>query len=101
MIIGTRDEFDMMENQIGGNNEMTIDNLFKHKAEIIVIKHGVEGSLRIQKQAKHSEHKPIKLKSSKHLAQEIPMHLHSYMDCLAVKISKQHLNSEVRRLRLL
>ncbi|MBM5605210.1 5-dehydro-2-deoxygluconokinase [Listeria seeligeri] len=44
IIIGTRDEFDMMENQAGGNNEVTKVNLFQHQAEIVVIKHGVEGS---------------------------------------------------------
>ncbi|MBF2630088.1 5-dehydro-2-deoxygluconokinase [Listeria seeligeri] len=43
IIIGTRDEFDMMENQ-AGNNEATKVNLFQHQAEIVVIKHGVEGS---------------------------------------------------------
>lgn len=43
IIIGTRDEFDRMENQ-KGNNEDTVSHLFKHHAKLIVIKHGVEGS---------------------------------------------------------
>lgn len=44
IVIGTRDEFDVMENVKGGNNDETIENLFKHSADIVVIKHGVEGS---------------------------------------------------------
>jgi 5-dehydro-2-deoxygluconokinase len=43
-VIGTRDEFDVMENIQEGNNENTINYLFKHSPELIVIKHGVEGS---------------------------------------------------------
>jgi len=44
IVIGTRDEFDVMENINGGNNEATVSQLFKHSPELIVIKHGVEGS---------------------------------------------------------
>ncbi|MEM1504563.1 5-dehydro-2-deoxygluconokinase [Domibacillus sp. 8LH] len=44
IIIGTRDEFDVMENIQGGDNNETIQNLFKHSADLVVIKHGVEGS---------------------------------------------------------
>lgn len=46
VVIGTRDEYDMMENieESEGDNQNTVDHLFKHKAELIVIKHGVEGS---------------------------------------------------------
>lgn len=44
VVIGTRDEYDMMENQDGGENEQTIKQLFKHTPDLIVIKHGVEGS---------------------------------------------------------
>lgn len=44
IIIGTRDEFDRLENKEGGNNEETIAALFQHSAQLIVIKHGVEGS---------------------------------------------------------
>ncbi|MBT2290369.1 5-dehydro-2-deoxygluconokinase [Paenibacillus albidus] len=43
VIIGTRDEFDMMENK-QGCNEDTIRHLFNHQARLVVIKHGVEGS---------------------------------------------------------
>ncbi|HCZ38980.1 5-dehydro-2-deoxygluconokinase [Brochothrix thermosphacta] len=44
IIIGTRDEFDRLENKEGGKNEETIATLFQHSAQLIVIKHGVEGS---------------------------------------------------------
>lgn len=44
IVVGTRDEFDVMENVEEGNNEATIANLFKHSPELVVIKHGVEGS---------------------------------------------------------
>ncbi|MBT2624805.1 5-dehydro-2-deoxygluconokinase [Bacillus sp. ISL-32] len=44
IVIGTRDEFDMMENRIGGSNGDTVKYLFEHSADLVVIKHGVEGS---------------------------------------------------------
>jgi 5-dehydro-2-deoxygluconokinase len=44
IVIGTRDEFDVLENKPEGNNEETINYLFNHSPELIVIKHGVEGS---------------------------------------------------------
>lgn len=44
IVIGTRDEFDRLENKDGGNNEATITALFKQRAQLIVIKHGVAGS---------------------------------------------------------
>ncbi|PLR80015.1 5-dehydro-2-deoxygluconokinase [Bacillus canaveralius] len=44
MVIGTRDEYDVLENLKEGNNEETISYLFKHSPELLVIKHGVEGS---------------------------------------------------------
>ncbi|CAH1192306.1 MULTISPECIES: 5-dehydro-2-deoxygluconokinase [Paenibacillus] len=44
IVIGTRDEYDVMEGQEGGINEDTIHALFGHRPEIVVIKHGVEGS---------------------------------------------------------
>lgn len=101
VIIGTRDEFDMMENQVGGKNEATKAHLFQHQAEIVVIKHGVEAHSHIQKREKHSKQKHIKQKCSKHSAREIPTHQPSYTVYLAVKVSKQPLNTEVPRLRLL
>lgn len=44
VVIGTRDEFDVMENAKDGTNADTINYLFKHSPELVVIKHGVEGS---------------------------------------------------------
>lgn len=44
LVIGTRDEFDMLENQVGGKNDETVAALFAHTPDLIVIKHGVEGS---------------------------------------------------------
>ena len=44
IVIGTRDEFDVMENIQGGDNSETIKTLFNHSADLVVIKHGVEGS---------------------------------------------------------
>lgn len=62
IIIGTRDEFDMMENQVGGNNEATKANLFNHQAEIVVIKHGVEGSYAYTKAGETFQAKAYKTK---------------------------------------
>ncbi len=50
IIIGTRDEYDMMEGKVGGENAETISHLFQHNAKLIVIKHGVEGSFAYTKQ---------------------------------------------------
>ncbi|MBO0436497.1 5-dehydro-2-deoxygluconokinase [Vagococcus fluvialis] len=44
IVIGTRDEFDSMEDFKGYDNATTIKNLFEHRPELIVIKHGVKGS---------------------------------------------------------
>jgi 5-dehydro-2-deoxygluconokinase len=44
IVMGTRDEFDVMENRTDGSNEATVGHLFKHSPELVVIKHGVEGS---------------------------------------------------------
>ena len=44
VVVGTRDEFDVMENVAVGSNSETINHLFKYSPELVVIKHGVEGS---------------------------------------------------------
>ncbi|MDU0812490.1 5-dehydro-2-deoxygluconokinase [Bacillus siamensis] len=44
IVIGTRDEFDVMENRSGGDNDETVHRLFAHSADLVVIKHGVDGS---------------------------------------------------------
>lgn len=43
VVIGTRDEFDKLENK-KGENKKTVDYLFQYSPKLIVIKHGVEGS---------------------------------------------------------
>lgn len=44
IVVGTRDEFDVMENSKDGINADTVHHLFNHSPELIVIKHGIEGS---------------------------------------------------------
>lgn len=47
LIIGTRDEFNMMENmesEMDGSDDKTAAKWFNHSAEIVLIKHGAEGS---------------------------------------------------------
>lgn len=44
VVVGTRDEFNIMENVKEGSNEVTIEHLFNYSPELVVIKHGVEGS---------------------------------------------------------
>lgn len=44
IVIGTRDEYDVMENNKKSTNKQTTSYLFKHSANLVVIKHGVEGS---------------------------------------------------------
>ncbi|MCY8641930.1 5-dehydro-2-deoxygluconokinase [Bacillus haynesii] len=44
IVIGTRDEFDVMENKNSGSNEESVQHLFAHSADLVVIKHGVKGS---------------------------------------------------------
>ncbi|MBR0612683.1 5-dehydro-2-deoxygluconokinase [Bacillus safensis] len=48
VIIGTREEFDMMEKLIAdgqSNDELTAKKWFSHHAKIVVIKHGGDGSI--------------------------------------------------------
>ncbi|MGG3989149.1 5-dehydro-2-deoxygluconokinase [Bacillus smithii] len=44
VVIGTRDEYDIMEGTKEGKNETTVRHLFQHSPDLIVIKHGVQGS---------------------------------------------------------
>lgn len=44
VVIGTRDEYNMLENVENGSNDVTVDYLFSHRPELLVIKHGVQGS---------------------------------------------------------
>lgn len=52
VIIGTRDEFDMMEQfqKEESTDEETAGKWFSHHAEIVIIKHGAEGSIAYTKQ---------------------------------------------------
>ncbi|MGT2715654.1 5-dehydro-2-deoxygluconokinase [Streptococcus respiraculi] len=52
IVIGTRDEFDILENRKGGDNETTVNSLFGYSPELIVIKHGVDGSYAYEKNGK-------------------------------------------------
>lgn len=49
IVIGTRDEFDALENIKNGKNEDTVQHLFNYSPELIVIKHGEEGSYAYEK----------------------------------------------------
>ena len=44
VIIGTRDEFDVLENHQGRTDQETIATLFQYDANLIVIKSGIQGS---------------------------------------------------------
>src|SRR5699024_3236851 len=45
VVIGNREEYDKMENlDTEGDNDATVKHLFQHGTELIVIKHGVDGS---------------------------------------------------------
>lgn len=48
VVIGTREEFDMMEKLLNykeSNDQVTAERWFSHHAQIVVIKHGGEGSI--------------------------------------------------------
>ncbi|WP_095006131.1 5-dehydro-2-deoxygluconokinase [Enterococcus canintestini] len=49
IVIGTREEFDILENVSEGNNQETVKKLFQHTPELILIKHGVDGSFAYEK----------------------------------------------------
>lgn len=52
VVIGTREEFDVLEGIKDGNNNETINYLFNHTPELIVIKHGAAGSSAYTKDGK-------------------------------------------------
>lgn len=63
VVIGTRDEFDALENRTSeGKNEDTINYLFNHSPELVVIKHGVEGSYAYTKSGETFRGKAYKTK---------------------------------------
>ncbi|MFS0889130.1 5-dehydro-2-deoxygluconokinase [Peribacillus frigoritolerans] len=62
ILIGTRDEYDVMENTEKGTNERTVRYLFEHSADLAVIKHGVEGSYAYAKSGEVFKAKSYKTK---------------------------------------
>ncbi|AUJ23520.1 MULTISPECIES: 5-dehydro-2-deoxygluconokinase [Virgibacillus] len=62
IVIGTRDEFDMLEGKEAGDNQDTVKELFKYEPELIVIKHGVEGSFAYSKEGKEYKANAYKTK---------------------------------------
>lgn len=62
IIIGTRDEFDVLENKEGGKNEATVAEIFKYRPELIIIKHGAEGSFAYEKDGGITKGKAYKAK---------------------------------------
>ncbi|MEK4539138.1 5-dehydro-2-deoxygluconokinase [Peribacillus sp. FSL K6-1552] len=62
ILIGTRDEYDVMENTEKGTNEETVRYLFNHSADLVVIKHGVEGSYAYAKSGEVFQSKAYKTK---------------------------------------
>jgi 5-dehydro-2-deoxygluconokinase len=62
IVIGTRDEFDVLENKTGGENAETVAALFAYQPTLIVIKHGVEGSFAYEKNGIVTKGKAYKAK---------------------------------------
>lgn len=60
IVIGTRDEFDVLENTTDGINSDTTAALFKYRPELIVIKHGVQGSYAYTKDGQEIQGKAYK-----------------------------------------
>lgn len=62
IVIGTRDEFDVMENKSRGSNKESVQHLFGHSADLVVIKHGVDGSYAYSKSGEVFRAKAYKTK---------------------------------------
>lgn len=64
VIIGTREEFDMMEqfSSIKGDDKATAETWFNHHAKIVIIKHGARGSIAYTKDGKSYQSKTFKTK---------------------------------------
>ncbi|GAF20585.1 LOW QUALITY PROTEIN: 5-keto-2-deoxygluconokinase [Bacillus sp. JCM 19047] len=45
IVIGTRDEYNILENSEGNSDEQTAEALLSSRAELVIIKHGVDGSI--------------------------------------------------------
>ena len=57
IIIGTREEFDMMEKVLNDqhDDEQTASKWFSYKAELVIIKHGGDGSIAYSKDGSHTK----------------------------------------------
>lgn len=60
VIIGTRDEYDVLENHVGNTNEETVAKLFENEAKLLVIKVGSKGSFAYEKSGKIYQGFPYK-----------------------------------------
>lgn len=60
IVIGTRDEYNMLENVTEGDNDNTVAYLFAHAPELLVIKHGVQGSYAYTKEGETFQTKAYK-----------------------------------------
>lgn len=62
IIIGTRDEYDMIQRYQNIADEEISDSLFQYQSELVVIKHGVQGSKAYTKSGEYYEGKAFKAK---------------------------------------
>ncbi|MGO3731653.1 MAG: 5-dehydro-2-deoxygluconokinase [Vagococcus sp.] len=53
IIIGTREEFDMLEAVCGKSDDITAEHLLNHQPKLIVIKHGIDGSCAFTKEGQY------------------------------------------------
>src|SRR5699024_12057838 len=60
--IGTRDEYDMIQRYQNIADEEISDSLFQYQSELVVIKHGVQGSKAYTKSGEYYEGKAFKAK---------------------------------------
>lgn len=89
IVIGTRDEFDVMENRSGGGNDETVRHLFAHSADLVVIKHGVDGSYAYSRSGEVFRAHAYKTKVLKTSERVIPMRQPSSTDLSAAGILKR------------
>lgn len=60
VIIGTRDEYDILENHVGNTNEETVKELFNYDPKLLVIKVGSKGSFAYEKSGEVYQGHPYK-----------------------------------------
>ncbi len=89
VIIGTREEFDMLEmisNPGNKDDDLTAKKWFDHNAKVVVIKHGKAGSYAYTDDGEKWSVTYSLLLRSRRLEQEIPMQAVSSTDCLKVSL---------------